>query len=172
MVRIAPFAAVALLGGCPLAEVEVSVPQACVTDSGVQVPGGIPMFPTQSFTFDQLGELSSLANEGFALTLVSGQVHADSGITNLGFVDQVTISLASGQGSSALQAMDAFDCGPCTANGATLSLTPSSAADLAPYVASGSAVVGLDLVGQLPSVAWSFDVEVCVAVSGSKQVAD
>jgi hypothetical protein len=180
IMRAAPFAAVALLAGCPLAELDVDVPQTCVTDTGVQVPGGLPMFPAQSFTFDQLGELGSLASQGFALTLVSGQVQATSGITYLGFVEQATMSLAmgsgsgsgSGQGSAALPMIDAFDCGPCAATGPTLSLTPSSDMDLAPYVASGSVVVGVDLVGQLPSVAWSLDVEVCVAVSGSKQVAD
>jgi hypothetical protein len=172
IVRCAWLYGVASLGGCVLAQVDVDVPQTCVTDTGLQVPANVPAFPQESFTFNQLGELQTLASEGFSITLASGRVHADSGISDLGFVDQATISLASGQGSSALQLMDAFDCGPCVATGATLSLTPASGADLAPYVAGGSVVVDIDIVGQLPAVAWSLDVEVCVAVSGSKPVAD
>ena len=160
--------ALALLAGCPVLDIQVDVPQTCVTYPGLQVGASASGSAIDATVTDnQLGALQALATQGLVVTLVSGAVRAASGITDLGFVERAGITLASGSASSTLPSVDAFDCGPC-GSGSAITLSPTSATDLAPYFAGGTVAVSVDLAGALPTVAWSMDVEVCVAGSGTR----
>jgi hypothetical protein len=155
-----------LLGGCPLLDVEADVQEACVTRTGVQIAANAPT-SDQSIVVDHLDGLADLAKQGFHLTLVHGQVRATSGISDFSFVTSAAVSLASGDPSSTLATLDALACDSRGSADAILDVTPSSTADVAPYIESGSLILNVDLAGAAPAVDWTMDVEVCAHGSAS-----
>jgi hypothetical protein len=162
-------AGLTLLPACPLLDLQAEVAETCVTYPGIHVDAApaATVSLEQSFTLDHLDSLQGLADQGFSIGFVRAQVRATSGISDLGFVARANIAIASGDPSSTLPTLEVFDCEACGAGGPTLDLDAATIADAAPYVATGSLVVTVDFTGQLPTTAWTMDVDVCTSGSAS-----
>lgn len=159
----------ALLPGCPLLDVQAEVSETCVTYPGVRVeaqPDGSTSVDS-TFTVDHLDGFRDLADQGFHLAFVRGEVRATSGIADFAFVDHAAVAVASGDPESTLPTLDVFSCDHCASAAPVLDVTPSGAADAAAYIESGSLVVTLELAGRAPTVDWMMDVDVCMTGSAS-----
>ena len=169
MLRSLMMAGLAFVSACELVDVQAEVQQTCMTYPGVHIeaaPPGVKQLST-TITIDQLDAFHSLAEQGFTLDLASGDVHAASGISSFAFVDRAHVTIASGDPSTTLPSIDAFDCKTCDGSGATLALPRTATADLVPYIKTGSLVVSLDFSGDAPPTAWSIDVSVCTTGTAS-----
>jgi hypothetical protein len=162
------------LPACPLLDLQVDVPEVCVTYRGIQVdavPEG-QMMVEQSFTLDDLGPLAQLAEQdGSDVRFLRAEVRATSGLADFGFVHQATLTVASGDPSSTLPSVDVFDCEDCATSDATLDVEATSPIDSRAYVQSGSLVVTIALAGQAPTEPWTMDVDICMSGSAEYQVA-
>lgn len=166
--RIFAAFAVIALPACQLETVDADVSNACITYTGVEVPAvppspatGAPRSSTQErVEVDQLGAFADLVNQGFELTLTSGEVVATSGIADFSFVTSAAIAIAGSDGEP--PPIAAFGCDPCDGAGSALELAAGSA-DIAPYIATGAVALTVELAGPPPSVAWTMDVQVCAS---------
>ncbi len=165
-------AGVLLLPGCPLLDVQADVAETCVTYPGVKVDAQPPatLSVDKSFTIDHLDSFKALADQGFHLAFVRGEVRATSGVADFSFVDKAAVEVASGDPSSTLPTLEVFDCDHCATDSAKLDVTTTTQGDAAPYVETGSLVLTVDLAGQAPTVAWTMDVDVCMTGSASYQL--
>jgi len=163
MLRSLAIAGLMLTPACTLVDVQAEVQQTCMTYPGMQIeaaPPGVTHLST-NVTIDQLDAFHGLADQGFTLDLESGQVAAASGVSSFSFIQHASVSLASGDPDSTLPSLAAFGCEACDGAGDTLVLPKITAADVAPYVKSGSLVVSVDFGGQAPQMPWSIDITVC-----------
>ena len=157
--------ALVLLPACPLLDIEAQVADTCATYHDVQVPALPPATPTisQQFTFDQLQSIDQLANLDGTMTFTRAIAHATSGISDFSFVNDASLTIASGDPSSTLPSVVVFACTDCGTPTPTLDVATGTPIDAKAYVASGSLVVTVDLSGQAPTVDWTMDVDVCMA---------
>ena len=171
--------AIVALPGCPVVDIEADVQQVCVTSTDLSVAAATTPSPTtavaETISVDQLGLLHSLASDHFTLELVSAKTLATSGIADFAFVTSASVSIASGAPSSTLPTLDAFSCDACTKSGASVEVEPTAAVaatNIAPYLATGSLVITVEMLGSAPEVAWSMDVDVCMTGSASYKLDD
>jgi hypothetical protein len=154
-----------LLPACPLLDVQVDVPEVCVTYHDVHVdgmPAGETMIE-KMFTVDHLDQAKQLADQGATVQFVRAEIRATSGITGFDFVHQAKLTIASADETSTLPAVEVYDCEDCATSGATLDVQATSQVDPNPYLASGSLLVTIDLAGQAPADAWTMDVDICMS---------
>jgi hypothetical protein len=158
-------AALATLPACPLLDVQVTVPEVCVTYKDVHVdgmPGGETMIE-KMFTVDHLDQAKALADQGATVQFVHAQIRATSGISSFDFVRQAKLTVASADEASTLPAVEVYDCEDCATSGSVLDVDATSQVDPNPYLASGSLLVTIDLAGQAPADAWTMDVDICMS---------
>lgn len=150
----------------------VDVGETCATYSDVQVPAmptGAGSLATE-FSVKDLGPFASLASSGFTLSFTRAEVRTTSGIDSLDFVRDASLAVASGNPASSLPKIQVLACDDCDvgSGGDTLVVTGSGGSIAgAPYVASGSLAVTVGLVGKVPAVAWTMDVDVCMSGSAA-----
>lgn len=151
-------------GGCPLLDVAVDVEEVCLTYPDVAVeghPGGLAV--SRSFSFDDLDAVHEIIERDGDVRFVRGEVRAKTGVDNFAFVDSARIIVSSGDPASALPPLTVYNCdGDCLPDGNKLALDGSVQESAIEYVKSDSLVVDIDLVGRLPSEAWTMDVDVCL----------
>jgi hypothetical protein len=158
-------AALSLLPGCPLLEIQGSVDEVCATYHDIQVqpvPASLPML-SQDFAIDNLGSIDKLASLDSTLQFTRAELHATAGIADFSFVHGASLTIASGDPSSTLPTIKVFDCADCGAAEATLDIATTAQIDAKAYVSTGSLIVGVDLTGAAPTVAWTMDLDVCMS---------
>lgn len=157
-------AGLALLPGCPLLELQGSVDEVCATYHDIQVPA-VPAGATvsQEFTIDKLGSLDQLASLDSTLMFTRAELRVTGGIADFAFVRAARITVASGDPSSELPTVEIFTCSGCGTPDASLDIATTAAIDAKAYVATQSLIIGVDLAGQAPDVAWTMDMDVCMS---------
>jgi len=151
-----------LVTGCPLLDVETDVSEVCVTYAGVQIDGASETSVQASFTIDELGQLNTFIDQDADLEFVRAEIRATDG-TDLGFVDAAEVSVAGGDPESTLPTLPVISCdGDCLPDGASLQIPATVQHSAVDYVRTGSLVIAVDLHGQVPAVAWTADVDVCM----------
>jgi len=153
-----------MLSGCPFLEVEVEISEVCLTYEEVRVEGVAGgTTSNQTFAFDDLAPIHDLLELDAKLQFVRAELRATSGVANFGFVDAAHLTVASGDPESTLPTLAILDCdGDCLANGTTLEVPAAIQHDAVEYVRAESVVVGIDLVGELPTESWTMNVDVCL----------
>lgn len=162
----------AMLGaGCPLLDVEVEVPEVCVTHRGIEI-AGVPVELgagiDETFTIDDLSAFDALDDLDADARFVSATVRAAGGVDNLGFIEAASVEVASADPDSTLPTLRVYACdGDCAADGNVLALPVQEQPDALAYLRSGSLSIALQARGTLPTEDWTLDVEVCVAARAS-----
>jgi len=164
-----------LLSACPLLDVDVDVPEVCVTFRELAVEGGPveggpvepgPQTIHQSFAVDDLSQFHAITDLDAQVAFVRGELMARSGITDFGFVQAARIAIRSGDDGSTLPPLTLYQCdGDCAAAGGTLAMQPDVQHDALVYLEGDSLIVDVDLTGELPQQDWTMSVDVCFAAS-------
>lgn len=159
------------LPGCPLVDVNVDVPDVCLTYPNLEIPAvaGGQTSLDQAFVFDDLSQVHDALNRFDAnLQFVRADVTATSGITDFKFIQAAHISVASNDPGSTLPAMTMYDCdGDCAGDSATLEIPAAVGNDAIPYLRGNSIKIDIMFEGNVPSVAWTMDVDVCMNAKAS-----
>ena len=153
------------LPGCPLLDVEVDAEEVCLTYPNFQVPAvaGGQKHLNQSFVFDDLSAVKDIADLDANIEFVRANVRATSGIDNFNFIDAVHIVVASGDPASALPPMTMYDCdGDCAPEGDHLEIPAAVGNDAIKYLRSDSIKIDIDFEGDVPAIAWTADLDVCL----------
>ena len=151
------------LGGCPLLEVEAEVPSVCVTYRDIAVEGLPGTSFATSFAIDDLSAFDRLTALEAELEFVSATVTATRGLSDLAFVVAASVSIASGDPASELPRRTIYACeGDCPTRDTMLTIPVADQQDALAYIRSGSLLIDVELQGELPTQAWSMDVEVCM----------
>jgi hypothetical protein len=145
--RLAGIASLILLTGCPLVRVSASFEEVRITRSDIHVDGVTETSISRSFAIDDLSEIHELLDFDADLQFVRAELRPTSGVTDLTFIDTASIGFDGTQVYS------------CDGDCPNLSAIQSSAVD---YLAADSIDVSLDVSGQLPTNAWTLDVDVYV----------
>ena len=159
---------VLLTGGCPLLQVDADVPETCVTYRDVEIPatdgsGAI----SHSFVVDDLSGFQPFVELDGAVEFVHVKLRAKSGVSSLDFVDAASVTVAAPDRPDAV----IVDCaGDCPAGQSELVLDTDAAVDALDYLSADSLTVTLDVAGDLPTTAWTMDVDVCVTARVSVTV--
>jgi len=161
------------LPGCPLLDLEVDAQEVCLTYPNFQVPAA-PTGQTslnQSFVFDDLSAIKDITDLDASLEFVRAEIRATSGTQSFDFIHSVHIVVASGDPDSALLPMTMYNCdGDCVPDGDRLEIPAAVGADAIGYLRSNSIKIDLDFVGQVPTVAWTMDIDVCMKARASYTV--
>jgi hypothetical protein len=154
----------AMLPGCPLLNIEAEVPEVCLSYPNLQFTSpGVQSSIKQSFVFDDLSAVHDLAKQHADLEFVRAEVHATSGVENLGFVRAVHVVVSSGDPGSALPPLTMYDCsGDCVPDGNTLEIPAAVGANAIEYLRGDSVLIDLDFEGEIPAGTWTMDVNVCM----------
>ena len=156
-----------MLPGCPLLDVQAEAPEVCLTYPNLDVPAttGLSSFQ-KSFVFDDLSSIEDLAKLDGNLRFVRADIRATSGIDSFAFVDAAHVVVSSGDPASALPPLTIYDCdGDCAPAGNQLELPATLADNALEYLRTNSIVIDLDFHGEVPAVAWTMDVDVCMKAS-------
>jgi len=163
MIKYSALVALALLPtGCPLLEVQTDVQTACLTYKGVHVDAA-PAGETnvhQMFAFDDLGPIHDLLaiDDGAEVHFVSAKVTATSGIADFGFVQSAHLTLS----TETKPELDVYSCdGDCLGADNTLSIPTAVQDNALDYLRGDSVLVDMAFDGELPTTAWTMDVEMC-----------
>ena len=154
-----------LLTGCPLLDVEVDVPEVCVTYADLPVEaadrdGAVTIH--RSFAVDDLSLVHRLTDLDAELAFVGAALIARTGIAGFAFVDAARISISSG--GSELPPLVLYQCaGDCVPADGALDMTAASEHDALAYLRGDGLIIDLELTGRLPTVAWTMTVDVCFA---------
>jgi hypothetical protein len=153
-----------MLPGCPLLDIQADAQEICLTYPNVQVPPSTGLTAlNQSFVFDDLSAIHDLAKLDANLSFVRAEARATSGIDSFAFVHAAHIVLSSGDPASTLPPLTMYDCdGDCAPDGNRLDLPAALVNDAIAYLRTDSIVVDLEFAGEVPTVAWTMDVDVCV----------
>lgn len=160
-------ALVMLAGGCPLLDVEVEVPEVCITRRDIEVSAvaadralGID----ETFAIDDLSAFDALTELDADAHFVSATVRATHGVDTLAFIDAASVAIASNDPASTLPTRMIYACdGDCPAKANTLVIPVHDQPDALEYLRSGSLSIALQASGSMPTEAWTMDVEICVA---------
>lgn len=162
---------VLLAAGCPLLEVEAEVPEVCMTYRDIEIAGVPPELATgvdETFAFDDLSAFDALADLDADAHFVSATVRATRGVDNLAFIESASVAIASNDPASTLPTRVIYACdGDCPARDNALVVPVQDRSDALEYIRSGSLSITLQATGQMPTEAWTMDVEVCVAARAS-----
>lgn len=161
----------AMLPGCPLADVEADVPEVCLTYPNLQVDTPAQSSVTQSFVFDDLAKVHDLIKQDASLEFVRAEVRVTSGLDNLEFIQAVKVIVSSGDAGATLPPLTMYDCdGDCAPDGKVLELGAGQAANAIDYLKEDSIKIDLDFRGQIPAASWTMDIDVCIKGSASQSV--
>lgn len=166
-------AGLAMLPGCPLLDVEADAGEVCLTYPNLHVPAaGGETSIQQSFAFDDLSSIHNITDKVDAnVELVSASIRATSGISSFQFVQSAHLTVSSGDPTSSLPPLEIYNCdGDCAPDGDTLELPASKAEDVIAYLKGDSIKIDLAFHGDLPTVEWTMDVDVCMKAKGSYTV--
>ena len=157
--------ALLLTPGCQLAHVEVEVEEVRLAYRDVEIKGAHGVRAAkQSFVFEDLAALEDLIGLGAKVSFAGAELRATAGIDTLGFVDETRIMLGSGDPMSNLQALTAYDCvGNCKSNGNKLEMAARNQHLANDYISSGSILLDIELIGEMPSRPWTADFDVVLA---------
>jgi hypothetical protein len=154
-----------VLPGCPLLDVEIDAEEICLTYPNFQVPAlpGGQTSLSQSFVFDDLSAIKEIAELDSSLEFVRAEIRATSGIAGFDFVHAVRIVVSSGDPESELPPMTMYDCdGDCAPEVNRLEIPAAAGADAIAYLRSDSIKIDLSFEGEVPMVAWTMDLDVCM----------
>jgi hypothetical protein len=164
-------ALVMLAGGCPLLEVDVEVPEVCVTHKDVEVagvPAGVVTGVDETFAIDDLSAFDALLELDADAHFVSATLRASKGVATLAFIDAASVQIASNDPESTLPTRMIYACdGDCPATDGAIVIPAQDQLDALEYVRSGSLSIALQASGTLPAADWTMDVEICVAARAS-----
>ncbi len=152
-----------LATGCPLLDVEVEFEDLLVTYPAIEVDAVAPgdaQHIERSFAVDDLMALEQIAQavDRGSVELVSADLRPTSGIA-LDFVQRATITVKSGDPDSELPALTYSCDGDCTPESGVLAIQSISTQNALAYLQSGSLLVEITIDGDLPTVAWTMDVD-------------
>lgn len=150
-----------LLGACTLMDVEVDVDEVRVTSAEVELKGvNGAAAAKHRFTFTNLAALHELLDVGAELAFVGAELRATSGVDDLSFVEQLTVTIAAADATAGLAPITAYHCaGNCAAHARSLVMTQSRAVRATEYVSTGSLVLDLDVAGRIPGRPWTVTFE-------------
>jgi hypothetical protein len=152
--------ALSMLPACPLVEVEVEVPEVCITYDDIEVTGATPEIH-ESFVVDDLGELPALTEHAEGLAFRRAEAIAVSGIDNFDFVESARIRIAPGR-EPTVPSLTLYACdGDCVTRADALALGDDEQADVLDYLRGDAITLELELAGEPPPVAWTMSVVVC-----------
>jgi hypothetical protein len=156
-----------MLPGCPLLEVQADLPEVCLSYPNIRVPAASGLSSIdQSFVFDDLSAVKDLTDIDASLQFVRAEVRATSGIDGFGFVHAAHLVISSGDPASTLPSLTMYNCdGDCAPDGNRLELPAALANDAFAYLRTSSVVIDLSFQGEVPTVPWSMDVDVCMKAS-------
>ncbi len=162
---------VMLAGGCPLFEVEVELPEVCLTHKNIEIPGvpaEVAMGVDETFAFDDLSAFDEMKDLDADAHFVSATVRATHGVGTLAFIDSASVEIASNDPDSLLPTRLIYACdGDCPAKDNALVIPAQDQADALEYLRSGSLSIALHATGSMPTEAWKLDAEICVAAGAS-----
>lgn len=143
----------ALVPGC--LSIQADIEESCVTRRDVQIEGVTAESFAQTFVIDDLSDVHRLMEHGTTtLEFVRADIVPTSGVTSLGFIDAATV---------ALEDTRIFTCnGDCPDETGALALLSATSADATQFLAADQLEVTFEVIGALPTSAWSVDVDVCV----------
>jgi len=163
MIKYSTLVGLALLPtGCPLLDVETQVQDACLTYKNVMVDA-VPAGQTeihQTFAFDDLGPVHDLLkmDDGASVHFVAAKTTAVSGITDFTFVQAAHVSMS----SDTLPELAVYDCADdCVSTDDTMSIPTSVQDNALEYLKGDSIMVDMAFTGQLPTMAWTMNVDMC-----------
>jgi hypothetical protein len=161
------------LAGCPLLDLQVDVPEVCLSYPNLVVqstPGATGI--NQSFSFNDLSAVHDLASHDASLHFVRARVRARSGIAGFAFVEAARLVVASGDPGTALPPLTMYDCdGDCVPDGDRLDIPAAVGADAIAYLRADAIVIDLALRGTIPAASWTMDVDVCMSARASVTLA-
>ena len=161
----------AMLPGCPLVDVEVDVPEVCLTYPNLQVQTPAQSSISESFVFDDLSAVHDVVREDASLEFVRAEIRVASGLDNLAFVDSVKIVVSSNDAGSTLPPMTMYECdGDCAPDGKVLKLSAGGARNAIDYLKQDSIKIDLDFHGEIPAASFALDIDVCLKGSASHSV--
>ena len=153
-----------MLPGCPLLDLQADAPEICLTYPNLEIPASTGLTSLQkTFVFDDLSSVRDIAKLDGNLQFVRAAVRATSGIDSFAFVEAAHVVVSSGDPASDLPPLTIYDCnGDCAPAGNELELPASVATNALAYLRTSSIVIDLDFQGEVPTTAWTMDVDVCV----------
>ena len=165
--------ALSLSTGCDarLFTAEIQAPEICATGLGFSVPPAISeVVADRPLSLADLGfELPQIDSGDLLLevAVLGVGVVPDSGVDDLRFLDHLRVQAVPSEGS-ALPPLELIQMSPDDhmSDGAIYA-EPDGPVDLAEHLRAGAVSLAVDLQGELPEVAWSSALEVCVEVVAS-----
>ncbi|HTP29922.1 MAG TPA: hypothetical protein VMK12_30230 [Anaeromyxobacteraceae bacterium] len=157
----APILVAALLAGC---EATVEVPQICITNRNIAVPGspiGLQV-STPPFPVDVENEIPLLSTNASntTLTIQSVSIIPSSGNPDLSGVTLAVLAVQPSSGSAVN--VVSYQRTPTASPPPELVLTGGSV-NITPYLVSGQANLTLSLSGRPPTTNWTTDVKTCLS---------
>ena len=151
---------------------EVDLPQVCITLADQPFQGEDGNYHADVTFGPQSIDLSSYlsvipADEAeIHLRVLSGSLAAKSGVSDLGFIDALGLTLDPPQGStlSELKVIE-YTKDPGAPAPGVIQLIGSQHPDVYPYLASSSVSTTIHIAGTLPTQDWTADLTVCVSAS-------
>jgi hypothetical protein len=152
------------VSACTVAKAQVDATDMCLSYSGVSIKGVAPGTTTLDhvFTYDKLALIQAFAKDVSNLQFVSITATAESGITSFDFVQAAHVTVASGDPTSVLPAIDVYDCdADCVPDGDSLTVPSTFQSSAIDYIDTGSIVADLQIDGNLPVDDWTMDLDFC-----------
>ena len=166
MNRSSAVLAVALLlplGGCPLLQVEATVPEVCISRTGVTVPGSLGQLETTvKVTLDEVDALDELTGSD-ELHVISCSAHPQDRGGELASIQSAKVTLLPSK-ASGLPDLQIFACeNDCLASDGSLTVKSSTDANIADYLSDPEIAVEVELRGSLPLRDFKIDVNACLS---------
>ena len=152
--------------GCPYVQVSVAVSEVCVTRHDVTIDATDGTHAGGSFTIDDFGDVSKFAGLDGDMQFRRVQIRPHGALPS---VSSAHVAIASGDASSTLPSLELACDGDCEVE-QDIYLPAELQANAVDYVLSGSMVIDVDVQGQLPTTAWTADIDVCMTGKFGDQV--
>lgn len=152
--------------GCPYVQVGVEVTEVCVTRHDVTIDATDGSHAGGSFTVDDFGSVMKLADIDGDMQFRRVQIRPHGALPS---VSSARVAIASGDASSTLPTLELACDGDCEVE-QDIYLPADLQANAVDYVLSGSMAIELDVTGQLPTEAWTADIDVCMTGKFGDQV--
>jgi len=145
-----------LSSGC--LSIQAEIEETCISRRDVEIEGVSVTSASHGFLVEDMSDVHRLLDYDAELEFVRAEIRPTSGVTSLAFVDSAMVSV---------EGVPAYACdGNCPSNDGVemLSTAKQSATQ---YLSADTLAVQLTVAGQLPSTAWTVDIDVCVRGSAS-----
>jgi hypothetical protein len=153
-------AGLSLLPACPLLELEIEVPEVCITYDEIDVLAATEVH--ERIVVDDLSELHELTARAEHLRFRRAEAIAVSGVDGFDFVETARIAISPGAGDSAVQPRLLYACdGDCVSSADALALSDDEQHDVLEYLRGDAVTLDLDITGDLPQTHWTMSVVVC-----------